>query len=523
MRKLFFFTILISGLLTAQPKGFFDRNAWPGYSSIDANDLRAHLSFLASDELEGRETTFRGQKVAARYIASWFSRLNLKPIGPGGSWFQPFELDVTKPDRASSIELAGGKGSRTFAFGKDFLTTSMLDTTISGTPVFAGFADSYRTPVEEAGLEGKVVVLLAGQRTPSDPAAPRSQRGMFRSFRNAAAIVVIIDERETSMEDLSRTLASILEKGSFALKGVPRRTASAPTVFAGPELGAALLEGTGKTIDRYRTELTADSAFRPQPLTRTPVSLNLKTSRETKRSENVVGLLEGSDPRLKDEVVVLTAHYDHVGIHPATGEIYNGADDDGSGTSMILELAEAFVTNPKKPARSILFMTVAGEEKGLLGSSYYASHPLLPLERTIANINMDMIGRIDKKHEQSDPYVYVIGSDKISTQLDSLLQVANRTTVQLSLDYEYNDDNDPNQFYRRSDHYNFARNGIPIIFFFTGVHEDYHRPTDTVEKIEFDRMVQIGRLMYATTWKVAHMPGMLRKDGKPSVYSRAQQ
>lgn len=521
MRRLTLLTVLFTGFLAGQPKGFFDKNAWTGYSSIDANDLRAHLTFLSSDELEGRETSFRGQKVAAQYIASWFSRLKLKPVGPNGSWFQPFELDVTRPDPSSSIELAGDS-KRTFTFGKDFLTTSMLDTTIAGTPVFVGFADSYRTPEDEAGLEGKIVVLLAGYRTPEDASAPRSRRAMFRAFRTAAAVIVILDEQGSTIEELRRTFASTLEKGSFALKGAPRRASSAPSVFAAPDLGAALLARTGKTLDTYRTALKADSTFHPLTL-RTQAVLNFKTVHETKTSENVAGLLEGSDPRLKDEIVVLSAHYDHVGVHPATGEIYNGADDDGSGTSMILELAEAFVTNPKKPARSILFMTVAGEEKGLLGSSYYTSHPLLPLEKTIANINMDMIGRIDEKHAETDPYVYVIGSDKISTQLDSLLQAANRATVRLALDYEYNDDNDPNQFYRRSDHYNFARNGVPIIFFFTGIHADYHRPTDTIEKIEFDRMVRIGQLMYATTWKVAHMPHMLRKDGQPSVYSRARE
>jgi len=187
---------------------------------------------------------------------------------------------------------------------------------------------------------------------------------------------------------------------------------------------------------------------------------------------------------------------------------------------MILELAEAYVTNPVKPKRSLLFLTVAGEEKGLLGSEYYVSNPAIPLEKTVANLNIDMIGRVDKKYEamKTDNYVYVIGSDKISTQLDSVLKVANKESENLTLDYQYNDDNDPNQFYRRSDHYNFARNGIPIVFFFTGVHEDYHRPTDTVDKILFDRMARIGRLIYTVGWKVATMPRPFVKDGKPSVY-----
>ncbi|MBI4417851.1 MAG: M28 family peptidase [Ignavibacteriales bacterium] len=325
------------------------------------------------------------------------------------------------------------------------------------------------------------------------------------------------------MTDLRRSLAGFLDKGSFSLKGHVRKTGTIPTVYVSSQVGTDLLSELGAPVIQLRRTVATDSTFKPVELKRVTISLNLKTHHEVKTSENVVGLLEGSDPELKQEYIVLTAHYDHVGVNPATGDIYNGADDDGSGTSMILELAEAFVSNPKKPKRSMLFMTVAGEEKGLLGSAYYTANPLVPLNKTIANINMDMIGRIDKKHRESaSPYVYVIGSDKISTELDSIVQAANRQTVNLALDYEYNDDNDPNQFYRRSDHYNFARNGIPIVFFFTGVHEDYHQPTDTVEKIEFNRMVLIGRLMYTTTWKVAHLPRMLRKDGKPSVYSGRQ-
>ena len=166
-------------------------------------------------------------------------------------------------------------------------------------------------------------------------------------------------------------------------------------------------------------------------------------------------------------------------------------------------------------------MTVAGEEKGLLGSAYYTQHPVFPLDKTIANINIDMVGRTDQKHAKagSPPYVYVIGSDKISTELDSILNVSNRQTVRLALDYEYNNENDPNQFYRRSDHYNFARKGIPVVFFFTGVHEDYHRPTDTVEKIEFDRMATIGLLVYATAWNASNFSRMLRKNGTHSAFT----
>jgi Zn-dependent M28 family amino/carboxypeptidase len=249
------------------------------------------------------------------------------------------------------------------------------------------------------------------------------------------------------------------------------------------------------------------------------VTVNSKIAREQRRAENVVGYLEGSDPVLKRNAVVFSAHFDHLGVGP-NGAIYHGADDDGSGTAMIMELAQAFAKNPVKPRCSLLFLAVSGEEKGLLGSLYYTSHPFVPLTQTIADFNTDMIGRMDTVHEKSNDkvYTYLIGSDKISTELDSILQVANRESNNIQFDYAYNNDQDPNQFYRRSDHYNFAKNGVPIAFFFTGVHADYHRPTDTIDKILFDRMVKIGQVVYYAGWKAANLNRMLVKNGSGSGY-----
>ena len=207
---------------------------------------------------------------------------------------------------------------------------------------------------------------------------------------------------------------------------------------------------------------------------------------------------------------------------PGTGVVYPGADDDGSGTVTVLELAQAFAANPAKPRRSLLFMAVVGEEKGLWGSDWYVKHPVIPLEKTIADLNTDMIGRVDKKYDdlKNPNYVYVIGSDKISTQLDSVLKLSNKQSENLILDYTYNDDKDPEQFYRRSDHYNFARNGVPIVFFFAGVHADYHKPTDTIDKILFPRMERIVRLIYTTGWQVANAKTGLAKNVGSSMFSK---
>jgi Zn-dependent M28 family amino/carboxypeptidase len=235
---------------------------------------------------------------------------------------------------------------------------------------------------------------------------------------------------------------------------------------------------------------------------------------EVVSTENVLGFIEGTD--LKDEYIIITAHYDHVGIN--NGDVYNGADDDGSGTVAVMEIAQAFAEakkNGQGPKRSILFMTVTGEEKGLLGSSYYVNYPVLPLEKTITNLNIDMIGRIDEAHIENRDYVYLIGSDKLSLQLHDLSEQVNATYTNLELDYKYNADDDPNRFYYRSDHYNFAKNNIPVIFYFNGTHADYHKATDTIDKIEFELLQKRAQLVFYTAWEIANRDERITVDVLP--------
>ena len=229
-------------------------------------------------------------------------------------------------------------------------------------------------------------------------------------------------------------------------------------------------------------------------------------------SENVVAFIKGSE--FPEEIMVISAHYDHVGMD-SEGNIYNGADDDGSGTVSILEIAEAFKeaqNDGYQPRRSILFLHVTGEEKGLLGSDYYTKNPIFPLENTVTDLNTDMIGRIDPKHEDNPNYIYLIGSDKLSTQLHELSEEVNNKYTQFDLDYTYNDENDPNRFYYRSDHYNFAKHNIPVIFYFNGTHADYHQPTDTPDKIEYDLMARRAQLIFYTAWEVANRDERLVVD-----------
>lgn len=279
--------------------------------------------------------------------------------------------------------------------------------------------------------------------------------------------------------------------------------------FEGRETG---MKGQRKAAQFLADYYISESILSPisdttyfQPI---PASYFLNT---IKGSENVMAYIEGREK--PNEVVVISAHLDHEGIKD--GKIYYGADDDGSGTVAIMEIAQAFkkaADNGVGPKRSILFLHVTAEELGLEGSRYYTENPIFPLENTVCNLNIDMIGRIDKSHEGTDDYIYLIGSDRLSTELHYISEKMNGSFTKMTLDYTYNDENDRNRFYYRSDHYNFAKYNIPVIFYFNGVHEDYHQPSDTPDKIEYDLLQERARLIFATAWQAANMEGRIVVD-----------
>lgn len=228
-------------------------------------------------------------------------------------------------------------------------------------------------------------------------------------------------------------------------------------------------------------------------------------------TENVLGIIYGNEK--PEEIVVISAHYDHLGVKG--NKIYNGADDNGSGNSAVLEIAQAFrkaFKEGKGPKRSVLFINFSAEELGLFGSNFYTANPIFPLKNTIVNLNIDMIGRVDDKHKDNPNFVYLIGADKISTELHHISEAVNKKYTKLDLDYTYNDENDPNRFYYRSDHYNFAKNGIPIIFYFNGVHADYHKATDTEDKINYDILEKRTKLVFLTAWEIANREERLKVD-----------
>lgn len=279
----------------------------------------------------------------------------------------------------------------------------------------------------------------------------------------------------------------------------------ASDVMQGRETGSLGQKKAGEyLIDQYKANNIPFPTGATDFYQRIPASfLNALRNDKLPDSENIWAFIEGSEK--PNEIIVVSAHYDHIGIK--NGEIYNGADDDGSGTVALLEIAKAFAKAKKEgngPKRSILFLHVTGEEHGLLGSRYYAENPLFPLSNTIADINIDMIGRHDELHNDSSNYVYLIGSDYLSTDLYNICEDANKNYVHIALDYKFNDRTDSNRFYYRSDHYNFAKNGIPSVFLFNGVHADYHKATDTVDKIEFDALAKRAQLAFAIAWELAN-------------------
>ncbi|MBC5775854.1 M28 family peptidase [Pontibacter sp. KCTC 32443] len=466
--------------------------------TITAADLSKHLNIIASDAYEGRNTGEKGQKMAAEYISKEFREDGLTgPVTANSNpYYQPVSLEKgTWGDGHIMV------GTRKFAMMQDFfpMGSSVYTTEQSAMPVF--IADN--AAIDTASLKGKMLVAMVTNLAEAEK--KMNDIGQLARKAEAASVMYVLGADAFTM--MNQRYAGRLRQASISLPGKTnsRRTT---TFIASPALGAAIL---GTTPDKLTATTTN---YKPV------ASIQVLTKRNTTPlpSENVLGFIEGSDK--KDEVVVVTAHYDHVGIEQdAEGEdkIFNGANDDGSGTVAVIELAEAFAQAKKAghgPRRSILFMTVTAEEKGLLGSEYYSENPIFPLANTVANVNIDMIGRMDFDYEKTNDsnYIYVIGADKLSSELHAINEEANQKYTNLKLDYKYNDENDPNRFYYRSDHYNFAKNGIPIIFYFNGVHADYHKPSDSVDKILFDSAEKVARLAFYTTWELANRDNRIVVD-----------
>jgi hypothetical protein len=550
--------LLVTSSLIAVLAGGLDAQKTGGLNSITPADLQEWLGYLASDQLEGRQIYTEGLGLAAAYIADHLKEWGVKPGGDNGTYFQTVKvLGVRRASNATvTVDVNGEK--RTFKDGQGITFPRNMGgkQTIHGDQIqFVG----YGLQIPSAGIDdyaglvpkGKIVIYL-GQRGPKAMPAD-SFRLLNARARNAV---------EKGAAAVIGAPGSGFGRGRGAVQtppaaGAPATSAAPPvTQPAGRGRGAPPDDGDFTTAQRYDRPVVPtlaaqdeffeflfsgsemkyselkDKATRMEPL---PVAA-LKgvkitidvdadyTVVRTRLSRNVVGIVAGTDSGLKDTYVAFGAHYDHVGYReglPPAGtpaepydRISNGADDDGSGTVALMGIARAFAQGPR-PKRSLLFVWHTGEESGLWGSRYNADFPVVPNERIVAQLNIDMIGRNRNDKPEEANTVYLVGSDRISTELHNLSEDANaKMRVPMKLDYELNDPADPESIYTRSDHYSYAAKGIPIIFYTTGLHKDYHRVTDSVEKIEFPKLARITQLVYATAASVANLDHAPVRDNK---------
>lgn len=449
--------------------------------TITAEDLKTHLYILAGPEMEGRETGMEGQRKAADYLKQQFQRIGIAPANNGNyEQFYPLYKDSLKE---AKIAIGGSN----FEFGKDF--AALLPSIVTTELFFSEVV--YMNKVDTTtDIRGKAVVLVAknGTQLPSNA-------DIFRLYTRQPAVVLIV---QSGIDKVPSPKSGRLYLNLYKARQTPI------TIRISEAMGEALLK-TEYSNAKAQTLETKTVA--------TEMMLRFRKDAEVTQASNVLGMIEGTDK--KDEWVVISAHYDHVGI--IGGKIHPGADDDGSGTVGVLEIAEAFAKAKaagKGPRRSILFLAVSGEEKGLWGSAYYGDHPVYPLEKTSIDINIDMIGRKDDnlKSLDSNNHVYLIGDDKLSSELPRFVDSINNMYIKLITDRKYNDPKDPNRLYYRSDHYNFAAKGVPIVFFFDGIHKDYHKPSDTPDKINYDLHEKRTRLVFFLAWEAANRNNMFVRD-----------
>jgi hypothetical protein len=504
-----------------------------GADTITAAQLKDYLSFIASDEMEGRDTPSRGLDTTAKFLAMNLSRWGFKPAGDDGSYFQRIALSRDLIDKA---ETHAQLNNQPLVLGDDYIPSGRPADIAAAQIVFAGNGWFVKAKNIDAykGIDakGKIAVIFgppnglpSGIRN-SDLAGKRGEDwmnvGEYAQKQGVAAIVIVPDFQYLANWDRNRT--RMTERGITKVdKFQSPAGAQIPQIVISPRVANFLFQGEKQSAPSIFETVYAGQPLEPFALNPDKkLSLAVKVKSDPATTQNVVAVFEGSDPLLKNEYVALGAHYDHVGIGiPVNGDaIYNGADDDGSGTTALLAIAEALAKASTRPKRSVLFVWHAGEEKGLWGSRYFTDYPTIPLDKIVTQINIDMIGRSKKEgdtnprnRELSGPNeIYVIGSKMMSTELGELTESVNKQYLNVTYDYRYDDPGDPNRFFFRSDHFNYARKGIPIVFFFDGEHEDYHRPGDSVDKIDFQKMEKVTRTIYMTLWEVASRPTRPKVD-----------
>jgi hypothetical protein len=507
-----------------------DRFGNADYITVD--QLRDYLTFVASDEMQGRDTPSAGLDIVAKFIATNLARWGLEPAGDDGTFFQKIELQRSLIDPAgSSVKL----GDRAFSYGEDFLASTQAGSATGGV-VYAAHGwiipPQEINPYEGLDVEGKFVVVAGG--LPPGVSFMDLRRGtpgedfimpqMYLREHGALGMIMIPDFRTLTRWEASVERA--LERGAVEVTAFSEEGTEGGSPFLSITPSLAMLDALfrGEQMNASRVFAATgggDDMGEPFALDADKMlTVEIATQVETTYTQNVVAIQRGADPELADHYVALGAHYDHVGVGtPVNGDaIYNGADDDGSGTVALLAMAEAFAKGPA-PQRSIIFVWHAGEEHGLWGARYFNEHLPIPADNVVSQLNIDMIGRskaegdtVRANADLTGPNeVYLIGPKVMSDQLGEIAESVNDSYLQLDFNYMYDAVDHPTRFFFRSDHVQYARNGIPIIFFFTGTHEDYHRPSDEVDKIDFQKMEKISRTIYALAWALAH------GEGRPAI------
>ncbi len=475
--------------------------------TIQAENLRKELMIVAGPAFEGRETATAGQRLAAAYIEKKFSDLALAP-GNGREYQLPYPVFQ---DSLVTCTLKVGSDSFSFRSDYDFFIANNYSATLGASEVVYvdyGISDSTRDDYRGLNVQGKVVLIRDGY--PQGYVQEQTGRRRFNGFGKLDAA-----QRHGAIAVLS--VQKDFPHGNASAKGNMYQNAYKATIRP---LAFQVSQKVAQAVTGSSYDSLVNGTLKPRSFS-SDVWIQVNKEIRFLQSTDVLGYLEGTD--LKDQLLIISAHYDHLGKRDSV--IYFGADDDGSGTVSLLEIAAAFSKAKAAghgPRRSVLFIANSGEEKGLWGSEYYSEHPTYPTDKTTADLNIDMIGRRDPARTVGDSnnYVYIVGDDKLSSELHPISVGINKKYTRLELDYKFNDPKDPLRIYYRSDHFNFAKKGIPIIFYFDGIHKDYHQPSDTPDKINYDLMEKRARLVFYTAWEMANRPQMLARDLPPVTSER---
>lgn len=494
----------------------------PGAGVITEPLLRRHLTFLSADALEGRSTPSRGLDTAALFLASQLDRLGLRPAGDNGSYLQTIALTRRRHVvEGTTLRL----GSRHLAFGEDFLPGDVTGSA-EGSMIYVGNGTVIPSrgldPFKGLDVTGRIVVSHAGlptgfTRADLDRAGDDGWESTETAAARRGAVAVLYLPDYASLDRWAATRAAWPARAPITVDAFEAASPTLPTATLSAHAVGELFRGEQVPPQEVFQRAVRREPAEPFALAATKVvTLSVAGTTERLGASNVVAVVDGADARRAAEYVALGAHYDHLGTATAPNAdgdaVFNGADDDGSGTAGLLAIAEAFARTKTRPRRSVLFVWHAGEEQGLWGSRYFTEHPTVPLDRITAQLNIDMIGRGRPAGSPAPAgslaltdtdSVYVVGSRRISPNLGATIDQVNARYHRLRLDASLDDPADPSQIYERSDHFNYAKRGIPVAFFFTGIHGDYHGLDDEVERIDFTKLRRITQTVYAIARRLA--------------------